>query len=65
MSLLPGVDVSSGQIETETESLPATGNKSSFISCSNNIEKPEMELFPQSVRFDNGKSVVTDQAKYV
>jgi hypothetical protein len=64
MNLLPGADVSSGQIESETEAFAGTGNKNNFIFCSNKIENPEMDLFPQRVGFDSGKSVVTE-TKYV
>ncbi|KAF3326525.1 protein TIFY 10B-like protein [Carex littledalei] len=59
MSLLPGAYVPSGEIETESESFEASGNKINFVPLSNKIENPEMELFPHTVGLEGGKSTIT------
>ncbi|KAJ4750428.1 Protein TIFY 10A [Rhynchospora pubera] len=48
MKLLPGADVSSGEIETESEYFDGNGNKT------------EMELFPRSIDLAGGKSAMTE-----
>ncbi|KAJ1687277.1 hypothetical protein LUZ63_018667 [Rhynchospora breviuscula] len=60
MKLLPGADVSSGEIETESDFIEGNGNKNDFISCSNKFENPEMELFPRSIDLAGGKSAKTE-----
>lgn len=60
MSFLPGADVSSGEIETESESFGGSGNKIDFVPFSSRIENPEMELFPHTVGLEGDKSTITE-----
>ncbi|KAJ3702531.1 hypothetical protein LUZ61_006236 [Rhynchospora tenuis] len=60
LNLLPGADISSGDIETESESFEGNGNRTDFISCSNKFENPEMELFPRSIDLAGSKSAMTE-----